>query len=437
MWRPSAVSIGVLATMFATTMTGQSAPTSIATTIPIRPIGSTVRVSAVTFNSIQHLRRLSDGRLLVNDPSRHQVLLLDSTLANPVVVIDSIGGHDNSYCTRTGGIIPYRGDSMLFVDATSSTLLVIDPAGRIARVMSMPVNAVNYLTSPTAYGFAGYSENFGVVFRVSGRGPQYPSIGPPEGAPEVVIKSEDSALVVAMKVATRRIDTLVAITLGTGTVTRISYNNYNVNSVNELYPVPDDWALMADGSIALLSGREYRLRWINTDGTRTESPRLPFTWRHNDDDEKARLADSINAAREKSYQDRVAAQKKALAAADSAAKEAKAANRPPAPSGPPRPPTRQSKLDFTEIPDYLPAYDRTTGSFRADADNNLWIRPRQWKPTSGGPIYDIVNRKGELVDRVQLPAGRTLIGFGPGGIVYLATRDAGATRIEEVRFRDR
>ena len=100
MLRPSAVAISLL-TVFALTAAkptaAQSAPASIATSIPVRKIGATVRTSAVTFTSVQHVRRLSDGRLLVNDPGRHQVLLLDSTLANPVVVIDSIGGHDNSY----------------------------------------------------------------------------------------------------------------------------------------------------------------------------------------------------------------------------------------------------------------------------------------------------------------------------------------------------
>jgi hypothetical protein len=50
-------------------------------------------------------------------------------------------------------------------------------------------------------------------------------------------------------------------------------------------------------------------------------------------------------------------------------------------------------------------------------------------------VYDVVNRQGELVDKVELPQGRTLIGFGPGGIVYLLARDAGATRIEQARFK--
>ena len=36
---------------------------------------------------------------------------------------------------------------------------------------------------------------------------------------------------------------------------------------------------------------------------------------------------------------------------------------------------------------------------------------------------------------VQLPTGRTLIGFGPGGIVYVTMRDAGATRIEKRLFK--
>src|SRR5215213_7796042 len=126
----------------------QDATASITTKIAVRKLGPTVRTSAVAFGGVQHIRRLSDGRVLVNDPSRRQVLMLDSTLANPVVVIDSVGGRDNSYGMRSGGIIPYRGDSTFFVDPISSTLLLIDPAGKIAKVMSMPTNAVSYLASP-------------------------------------------------------------------------------------------------------------------------------------------------------------------------------------------------------------------------------------------------------------------------------------------------
>jgi hypothetical protein len=296
---------------------------------------------------------------------------------------------------------------------------------------------VNYLVSPSSWGYPTYSEKLGIVFKASGPGMRWPTQMPPEGAPEVVIKGEDSSVVLAMDVATRKIDTLARLSVGYQTVMKISYNNVNSDDVGDLFPIPDDWAVMADGSVALLGGREYRIRWINPDGTHSESPRLPYVWKRNDDNEKQRLVDSINAGREKSYQDRLASLKKQQAIYDSAKadKTGKTPIPPAFQNGPPRPPTRQPRLDVAEIPDYMPAYDRSSGSFRADADNNLWIRPRQARNASGGPIYDVVNRKGELIDRVQLPAGRSLIGFGPGGVVYLTARDAGATRIEQVRFK--
>ena len=373
------------------------------------------------------MRRLSDGRLLVNDPSRHQVIMLDSTLANPVVVIDSVGGRDNSYGLRAGGIIPYRGDSTFFVDPTSATMLLIGPAGKIVKVMSIPTNSVSYLASPSSYGYPGFSEPFGIVFRMPSSSFRYPTIPPPEGAPEVVIKYEDSVAVVGMKLSTRRGDTLAKYGTGEQMIARISYNNFDMNNTDEMFPISNDWALAADGSIALLSGREYRLRWINTDGTKSESPRLPFKWDYNSDEEKKLTADSINAAREKSYNERVAQRQRQ---ADSL-KQAKQ----PVPTGLTRPMTKPGIVQMTDIPDYYPAYERQSNSMRADADNNIWIRPRPPRSARGGAVYDVINRKGELIDKVELPAGRTLIGFGPGGVVYLLTRDAGSVRIEQARVR--
>jgi hypothetical protein len=412
---------------FAAIAGAQSAPSSIETSIKVRPLGPTIRKSAITFGGVQHVRQLSDGRVLVNDPSRHQVLMLDSTLANPVVVIDSVGGRDNSYGLRSGGIIPYRGDSTFFVDPTSSTLLLIDPRGQIAKVMSMPTRAVSYLSNPGSNGYPGYSDAFGIVFRMQSSSFHYPDNPPAEGKPAIVIKYEDSVAIVGMKLSTRKGDTLVKYGTGQQMVATISYGDFDMDSPEDLFPNGNDWALASDGAIALLSGREYRLRWINTDGTKSEGPRLPFRWDHNSDEEKQQIADSINASREKNYNDRVASRQRQ---ADSL-KAAKL----PVPQGLTRPITRPSRVLFTDIPDYFPAYDRQSNSMRADADNHIWVRPRPPRSATGGPVYDVADRKGELIDKVQLPAGRTLIGFGPDGIVYMLARDAGAVRLEQARFK--
>jgi hypothetical protein len=57
------------------------------------------------------------------------------------------------------------------------------------------------------------------------------------------------------------------------------------------------------------------------------------------------------------------------------------------------------------------------------------VLPTTSAQSKGGElVYDIVNRKGELTQRVRLPEGRSIAGFGKGGTVYLMSQDA-ATKL--------
>jgi hypothetical protein len=75
------------------------------------------------------------------------------------------------------------------------------------------------------------------------------------------------------------------------------------------------------------------------------------------------------------------------------------------------------------------------GNLRADTEGNLWIRTIPTKAIPGGPVYDVINRKGELIDRVQIPADRTIVGFGPDGTVYLAYRNDTSVYLEKAKVR--
>ena len=76
----------------------------------------------------------------------------------------------------------------------------------------------------------------------------------------------------------------------------------------------------------------------------------------------------------------------------------------------------------SDLPDYKPAF--FAGSTKADAQGNLWVRTIPTKKIDGGPVYDVIDRKGTLVDRVQVPANTSIAGFAPDGTVYLTFQDS-------------
>jgi hypothetical protein len=103
-------------------------------------------------------------------------------------------------------------------------------------------------------------------------------------------------------------------------------------------------------------------------------------------------------------------------------------------NAPPPPTIREAGvMSANELPDYRPPF--TSGAVRADADGNLWIRTVRPTPIPGGPVYDVVSRQGELVDRLQLPQGYALVGFGRGKVVYLSMRDQTGVHLARVRLR--
>ncbi|MEO8619850.1 MAG: hypothetical protein ABI625_02220 [bacterium] len=101
------------------------------------------------------------------------------------------------------------------------------------------------------------------------------------------------------------------------------------------------------------------------------------------------------------------------------------------------PPMPQLRTDGVmapaDLPDYRPPFP--TNGVRADGDGGLWVRINTPNPIQGGTVYDVINRKGELVDRIQLPQGYSLAGFGAGKIVYLTMRDASGVHLARVRLR--
>jgi hypothetical protein len=220
-------------------------------------------------------------------------------------------------------------------------------------------------------------------------------------------------------------------------------------------PIPevDDWAILPDGTIAILR-KDYHIDFVDAEGKRTSAPKIPFEWQRLTDSMKVAIIDSSRAAFE-----RMRAGGPAGAPGGAPVMIGIGPGGPPpggAPGGgapmivirerggenapPPRGggaaadrPAGPPPMVFVapnELPDYRPAF--SNGSVRADAEGKLWVRIIPPKPSTG-PEYDVIDRSGKLVDRVVLPVGTTIAGFGAGGVVYLGVRDAAGVHVVRAR----
>ncbi|MDF1502540.1 hypothetical protein [Roseisolibacter sp. H3M3-2] len=433
---------------------------------PIRPLGPVVATSSAPIGLVTSVRALPGGRVLLNDALQRRVVLLDSTLAAAAVIADTTPATGNAYGGRIGGLIPYRGDSTLFVDAQSMSMLVIDPAGKVGRTMSVPrAQDANALVS-AAFGTPGFDARGRLVYRAM---PQFrfaggaPGAAPGGGArafapPEM----PDSAPLVRVDLVSRAVDTLAFVKTPKirMQITESGDGRMSMQSLVNPLPVVDDWAVLSDGSVAIVRGREYRVDLVGADGKLQTLPKVSFDWQRLTDEQKSAFIDSVKAQR---------ARMGAVGGMDMAAMGPRIVMNFDGPGGPGGPPPRGGGeqrrvvegganttvvggpngatnmpappplqfVDPSELPDYRPAF--LANASRADASGNVWVRTTAAPTQAGALVYDVVNAKGELVDRVQTPPGRQIMGFGPDGSVYLVAREGtgptATTTLERARIK--
>ncbi len=446
--------------LVATTATAQTPATP---KIPVRQLPTAAATSTDSIGSVAAVRQLPNGNVLLNDQARRRIVLLDPNMKVIGLIADSTSTTNNAYGVRPGGMIAYRGDSTLFIDPAGLSMLVIDPTGKIVRTMAAPrANDVNFLIGG-ASGNPGFDADGRLVYRTMdfgfGRGRGGPR--PQPGQPFVPPTPPDSSALVRFDLATRKLDTVGFFKIPKSNVamTRDANGRMNVSVTMNPLPVVDDWAVMSDGTIAFVRGRDYHVDFIGAGGAKRSAEKIPYEWQRMNDDDKSRFLDSAKAAIERT--------RAAVAAGGPGAVQAMQQGMDamgmggggdrmmivmggPGGRGGAAPPQRGgdggrggaagggggfevqpiNMVPISELPDYKPVFGN--GSVRADMDGRLWVRTIPTKPTTGGAIYDVIDKDGKLVDKIQVPAGTTIAGFGKGGIVYLGVRDANGIHVQRI-----
>jgi hypothetical protein len=376
--------------------------------VPLREVAITDSLPGIRFAGILNVVPIAGGRVLVNDGAARRVVIVAFDGSAPRVVFDSAGGGPSSYGPLATPLIRYLGDSTLFVDGASLSLVVIDPQGKPTRVMSAPKPSdLRFLaggaSAVDAQGnlvYAGARRMATTMSTTATNDPQYRRT------------LADSVPLLRGNFITRTVDTIAQLHMQSANQSlnfRLPDGRMQTRLTVHPLPIVDDWALLSDGTVLIVRGQDYHADIVEADGRLRSAAKLPYTWYRLSDAEKQAVLD---------YSRTSVAGTQARLAATATAQVA---------------PPLVDLVDVKELPDYMPPI--RAGAARADLDGYLWVLTR----TSSGPqgvVYDVVDRTGALRFRARLPAGRTIAGFGKGGDVYVMQQvGTDGWRLERARLR--
>lgn len=378
--------------------------------IPLRSVTAPVS-SKEPFLATPSLRGLPDGKLLVHDQRGQRLLVFDSSLASFSIIADSAGStpvaYPNSFLINP--LMRYSADSTLLMDYEAKAFLVIDPAGKIVRAMA-PVKTLDLGIASRTWAGSPSADNLGrLIFRGAETRPQAKEGDPP------VTDTRDTISIVRADFNARKTDTIgffsvprvprmVLTTLPNGKSAGTLLINLGLSG-------PDEYAVLSDGTLAIVREHNYVVDWVNPDGTSASTGKLAYEW--------VRQTEVMKQAR-------IDSMKRII---DSTA----AAGRPygtmyrynrSLEGGPSRTDTIVPTIKFaplSDMADYPTPFRR--GQVKTDEDGNLWVLPTASSLAKGGLLYDVINKQDGLHERVQIPSDYLVAGFGKGGVVYLAKND--------------
>jgi hypothetical protein len=216
----------------------------------------------------------------------------------------------------------------------------------------------------------------------------------------------DSAPLLRMNTQTNAIETVARIRVP---VSRMKLDTLGSGEMRwratfEVLPTIDEWTSLPDGTVAVVRGADYHIDWYRPDGTTFATKPMQIDWRRMTDAEKKQRVDDTRTAYEANNSDQA-------------------------------PGTADVSVEFAQpntLPDYLPPV--FVGGVKSDPIGNVWIAPSSSSYAGwAGFLYDVVNRRGEIMERVRLPRGRVIAGFGENGTVYMVSMEPGGMYLERTR----
>lgn len=349
---------------------------------PTRKLSAPQAEFAEPFSEIGAIRELRDGRVIVVDSRELFVKLLDFRTGTATTIGRS-GDGPGEY-RWPSRLYPLSGDSTLLWDASGGRMMIIGPDGKPG----------GFFDPNRAESDSGMARMRRFNIRASdGRRYLYGEAQPIRINASGVAELADHHAIERLEVSTRKRDTVAMwparkdanarLIPGAGVVTQPRM---------QPWPAWDHWVVAPNGQIAFVFFEPYRVDFVGEDGRVIQNRPIPY--------ERVKVDDALKKQYREERERPVMAMSYGRGGQSS---------------------MQMMKMPFsepTEWPEYLPPYN---GNAVFAPNGLLWI-PRL---TAVGrpPLYDVINSKGALVERVELPPRTKLIGFGTN-TVYIARFDA-------------
>lgn len=333
------------------------------------------------FTSIRAVLALQDGRLLVSDPRENRVLLIDF-VDGSTRLLGSLGEGPREF-RRAGGLYRGRRGSVLIFDQALRRLLPVLPSGDLDDVVA--------------------AAGWGPGGSWSARGPDvlsFDSLGNAYGA----MREGDLTAPTSVLLRYRpggQVDTVTHLRRAETMALRGGGNGMEYQDV--LFSPEDAWTVAPDGRIAVVRADPYRTEWIPPVGPRVTGPVIRHARISVSEREKELIASGAAGPRGRT--------RVTMAVAPPGGQPSAA------PGGPS--PMRVDELLFARWK--TPINLRTGGWPVIDEAGRLWVE-RSLAGEAAAKVFDVFDDAGELIERMELPAGLRLVGFDSQW-VYCARSD--------------
>ena len=380
---------------------------ALAQNVPIRTLSKADAEYPEPFTQVTGVRELKDGRVIVIDPRDKTVQAVDLK-AGTAVKLGREGSGPGEY-GMPFRLLPLPNDTSAVVDMLNNRMLLINPDAKVGGFVDLNVPAPAGRGDgrgggmmmiggqmPTSSDAKGRMYMQGMPFRMTETGPV----------------TADSVPMVRWDRASGKRDTLAWQRVPQGS-TQVSSRGGRGNmsfrvGAGAPFTGADIMAVAPDGRVAIAHHDPYSVDFVNEAGQRTRGQPIKY--------DKIKVSEGHKAE----WRERQKTATTMMISNDNGRRSASVGGNP----------NVQDPENWGD--EYMPPFLQNQNTVQFSNDGLLWVQ--RTGPAGQLPTYDVIDRAGNLVQKVVLPKKARLLGFG-NGAVYIARVDEDDLQyIQKYRF---